>query len=149
MIKRHFASVCMAIVVILTLCACGIAACASEPKKPNHDDEIGRMEYIINEREAILDSIEARFPLMDTIGEGDEYIELCETRDAFNYCRTYEDKCNHFKVYCAQFDVVMDEIMTVLAEYCSDGTFPEDTVTFEMVRNMYDNGQWWCKSRNK
>ena len=142
MIKKHFASVCMTVAVVLTLCACGIAACVSEPKKSNHDDEIGRMEYIISEREALLDSIEAHFPLMDTIGEGDEYIELCETRDAFNYCRTYEDKCTHFKVYCAQFDVVIEETMSLLAEY-------DDSVTFDMVRDKYDDGQWWSKSANK
>ena len=148
--KKHFASICMAIVVILTVFAFCVASCNAQSTTPqNHDEQIIKMEQIISEREAILDSIEAHFPLMDTIGEGDTYFELCETRNAFNYCRTYEDKCNHFKVYCQRFDDVMDEVMTLLAEYCSDGTFPEDTVTFNMVRELYDNGQWWCKSKNK
>lgn len=141
--KNHFASVCMAIVVMLTLCACGIATCASTTDN-NVDmekvceEQIARMESSINYLESVLDSIEAHFPLMDTVGEGDTYFDLCETRNAFNYCRTYEDKLTHYKVYRQQFDDVMDEIMTTLAEY-------DDSVTFDMVRGMYNNDSWWCK----
>ena len=119
-----------------------VIACASTTDKVDmnkiHDDQVVKMEASINYLESVLDSVEAHFPLMDTIGEGDAYFDLCETRKAFNYCRTYEDKCTHYKVYRQQFDDVMDDIMTTLAEY-------EDSVTFDLVRSMYNNDSWWCK----
>lgn len=141
--KRHFASICMMIVVVLTFTACCVATCASTTDNEVDMDkvregQIARMESSINYLESVLDSIEMHFPLMDTVGEGDTYFDLCETRNAFNYCRTYEDKLTHYKVYRQQFDDVMDEIMTTLAEY-------DDSVTFDMVRGMYNNDSWWCK----
>jgi hypothetical protein len=121
-----------------------VMACASTTRDNEVDmnkvreDQIARMESSINYLESVLDSVEAHFPLLDTVGEGDTYFDLCETRNAFNYCRTYEDKLTHYKVYRQQFDDVMDEIMTTLAEY-------DDSVTFDMVRSMYNNDSWWCK----
>lgn len=128
-----------------------VMACASTTKDNEVDmnkvreEQIVKLEASVNYMESVLDSIEAHFPLMDTIGEGDAYFDMCEARNAFNYAPKYEDKLAHYKVYKQRFDDVLDEVMTLLAEYCNDGTFPEDTVTFEMVRKMYNNDSWWCK----
>lgn len=99
MIKKHFASVCMAIVAILTFCACGIAACNADSITAKLDKEVMDMEEVINQKEAELDSLDNIMPLSDTVGETDTYCDMLEARDAFNYSRSIEKKREHYRDY--------------------------------------------------
>ena len=99
MIKKHFASVCMTIVVVLTFCACGIAACNADSITSKLDKEIMDMENVIAQKEAELDSLDNIMPLSDTVGETDTYCDMMEARDAFNYSRSIEKKREHYRDY--------------------------------------------------
>lgn len=99
MIKKHFASVCMSIVVMLTLCACGIAACNADSITSKLDKEIIDMENVIAQKEAELDSLDNIMPLSDTVGETDTYCDMMEARDAFNYSRSIEKKREYYRDY--------------------------------------------------
>ena len=99
MIKKHFASVCMAIVAILTFCACGIAACNADSITSKLDREIMDMEEVINQKEAELDSLDNIMPLSDTVGETDTYCDMLDARDAFNYSRSIEKKREYYENY--------------------------------------------------
>lgn len=99
MIKKHFASVCMTIVVVLTFCACGIAACNADSITAKLDKEVMDMEEVINQKEAELDSLDNIMPLSDTVGETDTYCDMLEARDAFNYSRSIEKKREHYRDY--------------------------------------------------
>lgn len=97
--KKHFASVCMAMVAILTFCACGIAACNADSITSKLDKEIMDMENVIAQKEAELDSLDSIMPLADTVGETDTYCDMLEARDAFNYSRSIEKKREHYRDY--------------------------------------------------
>lgn len=97
--KKHFASVCMAIVVILTLTACCIAACNAESIVSKLDKEVADMENVIAQKEAELDSLDQIMPLLDTVGETDTYCDMLDARNAFNYSRTIEKKREHYHNY--------------------------------------------------
>lgn len=99
MIKKHFASVCMAIVVILTLTACCIAACNADSITSRLDKEVADMEDVIAQKEAELDSLDQIMPLSDTVGETDTYCDMLDARDAFNYSRSIEKKREHYRDY--------------------------------------------------
>lgn len=99
MIKRHFASVCMAIVAILTFCACGIAACNADSITSKLDKEIMDMESVIAQKEAELDSLDNIMPLSDTVGETDTYCDMLDAKEAFNYSRTIQKKREHYRDY--------------------------------------------------
>ena len=99
MIKKHFASVCMTMVIILTLCACGISACNADSITSKLDKEIIDMENVIAQKEAELDSLDNIMPLSDTVGETDTYCDMLEARDAFNYSRSIEKKREHYRDY--------------------------------------------------
>lgn len=97
--KKHFASVCMAMVAILTFCACGIAACNADSITSKLDKEIMDMENVIAQKEAELDSLDQIMPLSDTVGETDTYCDMLEARDAFNYSRSIEKKRENYRDY--------------------------------------------------
>lgn len=97
--KKHFASVCMAIVVMLTLTACCIAACNADSITSKLDKEVFDMENVIAQKEAELDSLDNIMPLSDTVGETDTYCDMLDARDAFNYSRSIEKKREHYRDY--------------------------------------------------
>lgn len=97
--KKHFASVCMAIVVMLTFTACCVAACNADSITSKLDKEIIDMENVIAQKEAELDSLDNIMPLSDTVGETDTYCDMLDARDAFNYSRSIEKKREHYRDY--------------------------------------------------
>ena len=97
--KRHFASICMMIVIILTFTACCVAACNADSITAKLDKEIMDMEETINQKEAELDSLDNIMPLSDTVGETDTYCDMLEARDAFNYSRSIEKKREYYADY--------------------------------------------------
>lgn len=99
MIKKHFASVCMAIVAILTFCACGIAACNADSITAKLDKEIIDMENVVAQKEAELDSLDNIMPLSDTVGETDTFCDMLDELEAFNYSRSIEKKREHYENY--------------------------------------------------
>ena len=107
MIKKHFASVCAAIVAVLTFTACCIASCNAESITSSIDDEVATMEKIVKEKEAELDSLDSIMPLSDTVGETDTYCDMRDAFDAFQYSRTIQGKRKQFRIYVIlQHDVV-------------------------------------------
>ena len=99
MIKKHFASVCMAIVAILTFCACGIAACNADSITAKLDKEIIDMENVVAQKESELDSLDNIMPLSDTVGETDTFCDMLDELEAFNYSRSIEKKREHYENY--------------------------------------------------
>lgn len=99
MIKRHFASVSMTIVAILTFTACCVTACNADSITSKLDKEVIIMENVIAQKEAELDSLDQIMPLSDTVGESDTYCDMVEARDAFNYSRSIEKKREHYRDY--------------------------------------------------
>ena len=99
MIKKHFASICMMIVIILTFTACCVAACNADSITAKLDKEIIDMENVIAQKEAELDSLDNIMPLSDTVGETDTYCDMLDERDAFNYSRSIEKKREHYENY--------------------------------------------------
>lgn len=97
--KRHFASICMMIVIILTFTACCVAACNADSITAKLDKEIMDMEEVINQKEAELDSLDNIMPLSDTVGETDTYCDMLEARDAFNYSRSIQKKREYYADY--------------------------------------------------
>lgn len=97
--KKHFASICVAIVAILTFCACGIAACNADSITAKLDKEVMDMEKVINQKEAELDSLDNIMPLSDTVGETDTYCDMLDELEAFNYSRSIQKKREHYENY--------------------------------------------------
>jgi hypothetical protein len=97
--KKYFASICMAIVAMLTFTACCVAACNADSITAKLDKEVMDMEEIINQKEAELDSLDNIMPLSDTVGETDTYCDMLEARDAFNYSRSIQKKREHYRDY--------------------------------------------------
>ena len=99
MIKKHFASASMAIVVILTFTAFCIATCSADSITSKLDKEVADMENVIAQKEAELDSLNNIMPLMDTVGETDTYCDMIDSREAVNYSRSIEKKREHYNDY--------------------------------------------------
>ena len=97
--KKHFASICVTVAVILTFTACCVAACNADSITAKLDKEIMDMEETINQKEAELDSLDNIMPLSDTVGETDTYCDMLEARDAFNYSRSIEKKREYYADY--------------------------------------------------
>lgn len=97
--KNHFASVCMAIVAMLTFTACCVAACNADSITAKLDKEVIDMENVIAQKEAELDSLDNIMPLSDTVGETDTYCDMLDARDAFNYSRSIEKKREYYENY--------------------------------------------------
>ena len=97
--KKHFASVCMTIVVMLTFTACCVAACNADSVTSKLDKEIIDMENVIAQKEAELDSLDNIMPLSDTVGETDTYCDMLEAHNAFNYSRSIEKKREYYADY--------------------------------------------------
>ena len=97
--KKHFASICMAVAVILTFTACCVTACNADSITSKLDKEVFDMENVIAEKEAELDSLDQIMPLSDTVGETDTFCDMLEARDAFNYSRSIEKKREHYRDY--------------------------------------------------
>lgn len=97
--KKHFASICVTVAVILTFTACCVAACNADSITSKLDKEVVIMENVIAEKEAELDSLDNIMPLSDTVGETDTYCDMIEARDAFNYSRSIEKKREHYRDY--------------------------------------------------
>lgn len=97
--KNHFASVCMAIVAMLTFTACCVAACNADSITAKLDKEVMDMENVIAQKEAELDSLDNIMPLSDTVGETDTYCDMLDARDAFNYSRSIEKKREYYENY--------------------------------------------------
>ena len=97
--KKHFASVCMTIVAMLTFTACCVTACNADSITAKLDKEVFDMENVIAEKEAELDSLDQIMPLSDTVGETDTFCDMLEARDAFNYSRSIEKKREHYRDY--------------------------------------------------
>lgn len=99
MIKKHFASVCLAIVAMLTFTACCVAACNADSITSKLDKEVADMENVIAQKEAELDSLDNIMPLSDTVGETDTYCDMLDARDAFNYSRSIQKKREYYENY--------------------------------------------------
>lgn len=97
--KKHFASICMAIVAMLTFTACCVAACNADSITSKLDKEVMDMENVVAQKEAELDSLDNIMPLSDTVGETDTYCDMLEARDAFNYSRSIQKKREHYENY--------------------------------------------------
>lgn len=99
MIKKHFASVSMAVAVILTFTACCVAACNADSITTKLDKEVFDMENVIAQKEAELDSLDQIMPLSDTVGETDTFCDMLDAHDAFNYSRSIEKKREYYADY--------------------------------------------------
>lgn len=97
--KKHFASICMAIVVILTFTACCVAACNADSITSKLDKEVMYMEKVVSQKEAELDSLDNIMPLSDTVGETDTFCDMLDELEAFNYSRSIFKKREHFNNY--------------------------------------------------
>lgn len=97
--KKHFASICMAIVAMLTFTACCVAACNADSIISKLDKEVANMENVIAQKEAELDSLDNIMPLSDTVGETDTFCDMLDARDAFNYSRSIEKKREYYADY--------------------------------------------------
>lgn len=97
--KRHFASVCLAIVAMLTFCACCISACNADSITSKLDKEVMYMEKVVSQKEAELDSLDNIMPLSDTVGETDTFCDMLDELEAFNYSRSIFKKREHFNNY--------------------------------------------------
>jgi hypothetical protein len=117
MIKKHFASVFIAIVAILTFTACCIATCNADSICKSIDDEVIEMERVFNQKEAELDSLNQIMPLLDTVGETDTYCDLLEEREAFCYSRTLEKKREAYKTYLWLQSLVVEEAKEWIKEH--------------------------------
>ena len=121
--KKHFVSVCMSIVGMLTFTACCVAACNADSITSKLDKEVADMENVIAQKEAELDSLDQIMPLLDTVGESDTYCDLIEERDAFNYSRTIEKKREAYKNYLWLQSLVVQTAEEWLNEHESDTTY--------------------------
>lgn len=99
MIKKHFASVCMAVAAMLTFTACCVTACNADSITSKLDKEVFDMENVIAQKEAELDSLDQIMPLSDTVGETDTYCDMLDALEAFNYSRSIEKKREHYHDY--------------------------------------------------
>ena len=97
--KKHFVSVCMAIVAMLTFTACCVAACNADSITSKLDKEVADMENVIAQKEIELDSLDQIMPLSDTVGETDTFCDMLDARDAFNYSRSIEKKREYYADY--------------------------------------------------
>lgn len=97
--KKHFASICMAIVAMLTLTACCVAACNADSITSKLDKEVMDMENVVAQKEAELDSLDNIMPLSDTVGETDTFCDMLDELEAFNYSRSIFKKREHFDNY--------------------------------------------------
>lgn len=97
--KRHFASICMAVVAMLTFTACCVAACNADSITSKLDKEIIDMENVIAQKEAELDSLDNIMPLSDTVGETDTYCDMLDAKEAFNYSCSIQKKREHYRDY--------------------------------------------------
>lgn len=57
------------------------------------------MQESINKSEAYLDSLDARMPFMDTVGEGDDYYYLCEAYEEFKDAKADLDETRATRAY--------------------------------------------------
>ena len=136
--KKHFASICMAIVAILTFCACGIAACNADSITAKLDKEVMDMEEVINQKEAELDSLDNIMPLSDTVGETDTYCDMLEARDAFNYSRSIEKKREHYRDYLWLQSLVVATAKEWMEE---NGTEDRHVIQAEIQKALKDKPQ--------
>lgn len=97
--KKHFASICMAIVAMLTFCVCTIVACNADSITSKLDKEVMYMEKVVSQKEAELDSLDNIMPLSDTVGETDTFCDMLDELEAFNYSRSIFKKREHFNNY--------------------------------------------------
>lgn len=121
--KQHFASICMAVAVILTFTACCVAACNADSITSKLDKEIADMENVIAQKEIELDSLDQIMPLSDTVGETDTFCDMLEARDAFNYSRSIEKKREHYRDYLWLQHLVVEAAEEWLKENTADTTY--------------------------
>lgn len=114
------------IAAMFIACSC---SCDMSLDTTTTNEYVVEMEKIIASKEATLDSIENVFPFMDTIGETDEYLELCETREAFELSNNYASKSRHFTDYCNIYDSVISNTMRLIAE-------DEDYARYDTMRHV-------------
>lgn len=114
------------IAAMFIACSC---SCDMSLDTTTMNEYVVEMEKIIASKEATLDSIENVFPFMDTIGETDEYLELCETREAFELSNNYTSKSRHFTDYCNIYDSVISNTMRLIAE-------DEDCARYDTMRHV-------------
>lgn len=138
MIKKHFASVCMTIVAMLTFCACCVAACNADSITSKLDKEIMDMEEVINQKEAELDSLDNIMPLSDTVGETDTYCDMLDARDAFNYSRTIEKKREHYRDYIWLQSLVVETAKEWMKE---NGTEDRHALQIQIQKALKDKTQ--------
>lgn len=135
--KKHFASVCMAIVVVLTLTACCIAACNADSITSKLDKEIIDMENVIAQKEAELDSLDQIMPLSDTVGETDTFCDMLDARDAFNYSRSIEKKREHYHDY-----LWLQSCVVKAAEEWMEENKTDTTYTIRYVNEAGKVSEW-------
>lgn len=135
--KQHFASICMAVAVILTFTACCVAACNADSITSKLDKEVADMENVIAQKEAELDSLDQIMPLSDTVGETDTFCDMLEARDAFNYSRSIEKKREHYRDYLWLQSLVVATAKEWLKDNKADTTY-----TIRYINEAGEVSEW-------
>lgn len=136
--KNHFASVCMAIVAMLTFTACCVAACNADSITSKLDKEVMDMENVVAQKEAELDSLDNIMPLSDTVGETDTFCDMLDELEAFNYSRSIQKKREHYENYLWLQSLVVETAKDWMKE---NGTEDRHALQAEIKKALKDKTQ--------
>ena len=136
--KKHFASICMAIVAMLTFTACCVAACNADSITSKLDKEVFDMENVIAQKEAELDSLDNIMPLSDTVGETDTFCDMLDELEAFNYSRSIQKKREHYENYLWLQSLVVETAKDWMKE---NGTEDRHALQAEIKKALKDKTQ--------
>lgn len=136
--KKHFASICMAIVAMLTFTACCVAACNADSITSKLDKEVMDMENVVAQKEAELDSLDNIMPLSDTVGETDTFCDMLDELEAFNYSRSIQKKREHYENYLWLQSLVVETAKDWMKE---NGTEDRHALQAEIKKALKDKTQ--------
>lgn len=136
--KKHFASICMAIVAMLTFTACCVAACNADSITSKLDKEVMDMENVVAQKEAELDSLDNIMPLSDTVGETDTFCDMLDELEAFNYSRSIQKKREHYENYLWLQSLVVETAKDWMKE---NGTEDRHALQAEIKKTLKDKTQ--------
>lgn len=136
--KKHFASICMAIVAMLTFTACCVAACNADSITSKLDKEVMDMENVVAQKEAELDSLDNIMPLSDTVGETDTFCDMLDELEAFNYSRSIQKKREHYENYLWLQSLVVETAKDWMKE---NGTEDRHALQAEIKKALKDKPQ--------
>lgn len=136
--KKHFTSICMAIVAMLTFTACCVAACNADSITSKLDKEVMDMENVVAQKEAELDSLDNIMPLSDTVGETDTFCDMLDELEAFNYSRSIQKKREHYENYLWLQSLVVETAKDWMKE---NGTEDRHALQAEIKNVLKDKTQ--------